>query len=57
MCPHRLAVRTPPFHGGNRGSSPRGDAIFYTSILQKLYSEARAESYNLFCSGPHRLVA
>ncbi len=27
MCPHRLAVRTPPFHGGNRGSSPRGDAI------------------------------
>ena len=26
MRPHRLVVRTPPFHGGNRGSSPRGDA-------------------------------
>src|SRR5947209_5774595 len=23
---HRLAVRTPPFHGGNRGSIPRGRA-------------------------------
>jgi hypothetical protein len=22
--PHRLAVRTPPFHGGNRGSIPLG---------------------------------
>jgi hypothetical protein len=26
--PHRLVVRTPPFHGGNRGSNPLGDAIF-----------------------------
>jgi hypothetical protein len=25
--PHRLVVRTPPFHGGNRGSNPLGDAI------------------------------
>ena len=33
MCPHRLAVRTPPFHGGNRGSSPRGDAIFLHVLL------------------------
>src|SRR5881409_3561052 len=25
-CPHRLAwPRTPPFHGGNRGSNPLGD--------------------------------
>jgi hypothetical protein len=26
--PHRLAVRTPPFHGSNRGSIPRGVAFF-----------------------------
>ena len=25
---HRLAVRTSPFHGGNRGSIPRGRANF-----------------------------
>ncbi len=24
--PHRLVVRTPPFHGGNTGSIPVGDA-------------------------------
>ncbi len=24
--PHRLGVRTPPFHGGNTGSIPVGDA-------------------------------
>lgn len=24
LCDHRLAVRTSPFHGGNRGSIPRG---------------------------------
>jgi hypothetical protein len=29
MRPHRLVwSRTPPFHGGNRGSNPLGDAIF-----------------------------
>ncbi len=28
MRPHRLAwPRTPPFHGGDRGSNPLGDAI------------------------------
>ena len=27
FCPYRLArPRTPPFHGENRGSNPRGDA-------------------------------
>lgn len=25
LCLLRLAVRTPPFHGGNRGSIPLGD--------------------------------
>ena len=28
--PHRLAwPRTPPFHGGDGGSNPPGDAIFW----------------------------
>ena len=27
VCLHRLAVRTPGFHPGNRGSIPRGDVI------------------------------
>ncbi len=27
-CAHRLAVRTPPFHGGNRGSIPLGRTNF-----------------------------
>ena len=26
LCRHRLVVRTPGFHPGNRGSIPRGDA-------------------------------
>ena len=26
---HRLAVRTPPFHGGNRGSIPLGRTSFF----------------------------
>ena len=28
LRPHRLVVRTPPFHGGNRGSSSRGVNAF-----------------------------
>ena len=27
--PHRLVVRTPPFHGGDRGSTPLGDAMYF----------------------------
>ena len=48
MCPHRLAVRTPPFHGGNRGSSPRGDAIFlHVLLLRKtpLLTSVRFDSF------------
>ncbi len=31
-CPHRLVrPRTPPFHGGNRGSNPLGDAIYFNN--------------------------
>ena len=30
-CPHRPAVRTSPFHGGNRGSNPLGDANYSDS--------------------------
>ena len=29
MWLHGQAVKTPPFHGGNRGSIPRGVTIFY----------------------------
>ena len=29
-CRHRLVVRTPGFHPGNRGSIPRGDTIYIT---------------------------
>ena len=35
MCPHRLEARTPPFHGGNRGSNPLGDATLFLSISPK----------------------
>ena len=35
MRPHRLTVRTSPFHGGNPGSIPCGDANF-SKILEKL---------------------
>ncbi len=48
MCPHRLAVRTPPFHGGNRGSSPRGDAIlrahFKEQVFKNLFFKLREHS-------------
>ena len=30
--PYRLAVRTPPFHGGSRGSIPLRVAIFVVSV-------------------------
>lgn len=30
FCLHRLVVRTPGFHPGNRGSIPRGDAIVFS---------------------------
>jgi hypothetical protein len=31
-CAHRLAVRTPPSHGGNTGSSPVGRAKFHEIV-------------------------
>ena len=32
-CPHRLAwPRTPPFHGGNRGSNPLGDTKIHDTM-------------------------
>ena len=34
VSPHRLAwSRTPPFHGGNRGSNPLGDANIKTTQI------------------------
>ena len=36
MWLHGQAVKTPPFHGGNRGSIPRGVTIFL--FLEKLYA-------------------
>src|SRR5690606_37972302 len=42
--PYRPAVRTPPFHGGNRGSNPRRVAIFPSPSVfpQSTYSNLRA---------------
>ena len=38
MRPHRLAwPRTPPFHGGDRGSNPLGDAIFLSSNPRRIH--------------------
>ena len=35
-CLLRLAVRTSPFHGGNRGSNPLGDAnLFIERVVNK----------------------
>lgn len=34
ICSHRLAVRTLPFHGGNRGSNPRGSAKIIAASLE-----------------------
>ena len=31
-CPHRLAVRISPSHGGDTGSNPVGDAISFSLI-------------------------
>lgn len=45
-CPHRLAVRTSPFHGGNRGSSPLGDAIFSVIFFSCIFFKANL----IFCS-------
>ena len=34
LWPLGQAVKTPPFHGGNRGSIPLGVTIYYGSIAQ-----------------------
>ena len=34
LWPHRLAVRTPPSHGGNRGSIPLGATITTSNKIQ-----------------------
>ena len=34
FCPHRLEVRTPGFHLGNRGSIPLGDAFFVKCLFR-----------------------
>ena len=46
MRPVRLMVRTPPFHGGNRGSNPLRDAI-YLSI--NVDNEKLTRNGELFC--------
>ena len=56
LCLLRLAVRTPPFHGGNRGSIPLGDAnvkntpfrgVFFVSLIShiKNINDALAINY------------
>ncbi len=37
MRPHRLGVRTPPFHGGGRGSNPLGDALLRENMKRENY--------------------
>ena len=38
LCPHRLArSRTSPFHGGNRGSNPLGDAPDFIEVINLPY--------------------
>ena len=34
-CPVRLMVRTPPFHGGNRGSNPLRDATLSRECIKR----------------------
>ena len=46
--PLRLAVRTPPFHGGNRGSIPLGDAIFLCLVV-KLCGIREKPEFVLLC--------
>src|SRR5690606_12121216 len=36
VCSHRLAVRTPPSHGGNRGSIPLGSTKFFRHLAEFL---------------------
>lgn len=36
--PHRLAVRTSPFHGENTGSNPVGDASFSSPLFKNFHS-------------------
>jgi hypothetical protein len=49
-------VRTPPFHGGNRGSNPRGVNVQFVSITLEVYSEKSVffhrggvPEFRLFC--------
>ena len=44
ICPHRLVVRTPGFHPGNRGSTPLGDAkikILFVLILAQIHKNKK----------------
>lgn len=40
VSPLRLAVRTSPFHGENRGSIPLGDAIIFIKIFDTMSSQS-----------------
>jgi hypothetical protein len=47
--PHRLArPRTSPFHGGNGGSNPPGDAISRTTWLYGLYLPSTLTRFQKF---------
>jgi hypothetical protein len=44
LSPSSSPVRTPPFHGENRGSNPRGDAIRRRPDFCRGYGEMSAAS-------------
>ncbi len=46
MCPVRLGVRTPPFHGGNTGSNPVPDTIFLYNFRIKPFVDSLATQAN-----------
>ena len=43
---HGQAVKTPPFHGGNRGSNPLG--VIKTKVLSKINKSKESKHFNLF---------
>ena len=43
----RYCIKTPPFHGGNRGSTPLRDATFFKSLKSQLAGIAQLVERNL----------
>ena len=47
---HGQAVKTPPFHGGNRGSNPLGVIFVYIGFMNFIHADMAQLAEQLICN-------